>query len=255
MSRTVAYLSGPLRAPRPVPNHWPGVPRRSPYGLALSDSVPVPPEVSMDPLRRPQGLPGKNLIKRLIQGHNPKGIEGRVELLRQVQLASIEDPEISRQLALHITLGCPRRNDLCELQAIWWFMHAMAPDGLPNVRYTGDIDGSDTFQTARSTLQFRGGDCDDGMTLIATLARGNGFRVKGRITANQGGGSWAHIYPLAGYPKNQPTRWIPLDWTIGYHRFGAHPPQSKFLEFDGHQVLYGREIRPSDYEGWDLDRG
>lgn len=179
-----------------------------------------------------------------LREHDPRGIEGRIELLQDLMKKSIRDPEISRNLALHVTHACPWRDDRCELEAIWHFMHR-------NIRYTGDINGYDTFQTARRTLQFRGGDCDDGMVLIGTLAMGNGFPVKGRITANPGSRQWAHIYPVAGFPKNRPTRWVPLDWTLGFQRFGTHPPQSRFVEFDGHQVVYGpREITPGGYMGW-----
>jgi len=366
---------------------------------------------------------------------DPKGIEGRIELLQGLVKKSLRDPEISRGLALAVTRACPWRDDRCELQAIWYFMQK-------NIRYTGDIYGADTFQSARRTLDFGGGDCfpldtkivvrkrgetrfelrtleelcethlgyealsynflkssyefksivgfvdkgekpvlvarqdtagndivatedhkfweitegkdpkieaksfgelfekfvyrgavriaasfavvkimnsgmdpsylwmspmeraksgggdslenvtglasrhifsmtkalepshvgcitvednhnfflsdgtlasncDDGMTLIATLAMGNGFPAKGRITSNPGNPSrWAHIYPLVGVPKNNPRQWIPLDWTLGYNKFGSHPPQAKFVEFDGHQISHGREISVHDFAGW-----
>lgn len=174
--------------------------------------------------------------------HHPHGIQGRIKLLRDNLRKSMQDPMISRQLALGITNSCPWRDDRCELAAIWYFMHK-------NIRYTGDISGLDTFQTARKTLQFRGGDCDDGSILIATLAMGNGFPAKLRITKNVAMGPWAHIYPLVGFPKNAPTRWVPLDWTLGYNHFGAHPPQASFIEFDGAQTQPG-EIGIGDYAGW-----
>lgn len=177
-----------------------------------------------------------------LKEHDPRGIGGRIALLRQNVAKSIRDPEISRQLGLGITRACPWRDDRCELEAIWYFMHR-------NIRYTGDIQGYDTFQTARRTLQYRGGDCDDGFTLVTTLGLGNGFPMKGRITKNVAGGPWAHIYPLAGVPRNAPRVWVPLDWTLGYKHFGAHPPQASFLEFDGKLAKHG-EIRPDEYEGW-----
>jgi hypothetical protein len=179
----------------------------------------------------------------ILRERNPRGIEGRIVELRRLVGKSIRDPSVSRHLALAITYGCPWRDDRCELEAIWYFMHR-------NIRYTGDIAGYDTFQSARRTLQFRGGDCDDGFTLITTLAQGNGFSTKGRITANTANGQWAHVYPLVGFPKNNPRTWIPIDWTIGFHRFGMHPPQGRFVEFDGHQITHGKEITPSNYLGW-----
>lgn len=179
----------------------------------------------------------------IVREWDPKGIEGRIYHLRRLVVQSIHDAPVSRGIALAATHGCPWRDDRCELEALWHFMHR-------NVRYTGDINGADTFQTARRTLQFRGGDCDDGFTLLATLAAGNGFASKGRITANHPGGSWAHIYPLVGFPKMNPRTWIPMDWTLGYHRFGAHPPQARFVEFDGGQISYGKEISTDSYIPW-----
>jgi len=92
--------------------------------------------------------------------------------------------------------------------------------------------------------------CDDGFGLSSTLAMGNGFPAKGRITKNYPGGPFAHIYPLIGFPKNNPKQWVPLDWTLGYNRFGAHPPQANFVEFDGFQISHGKEISHAAYQGW-----
>lgn len=183
--------------------------------------------------------------KPVVREHNPQGIVGRIELIRGLIHESIRDADVSRKLALRITSGCGWRNDTCELQMIWDFMHR-------NIRYTGDIAGYDTFQSARRTLDFRGGDCDDGMTLIATLAMGNQFIVKGRITSNPGDPKqWAHIFPMVGFPKLNPTRWFTLDWTLGYSKFGAQPPQARHIDFDGKHVIESpREMGIADYQGW-----
>lgn len=179
----------------------------------------------------------------MIREWEPKGIEGRIAHLQRLVGLSIRDPLVSRQLALAITQACPWRDDRCELSAIWHWMHQ-------NIRYTADIAGYDSFATARRTIQFRGGDCDDGFTLISALAMGNGFQTKGRITKNYPGGPYAHIYPLVGFPKNNPRGWVPLDWTLGFHRFGAHPPQGGHVEFDGAQITYNREIPPDAWQPW-----
>lgn len=204
-----------------------------PSGLVRS-AVPRP-----SPLVIPQAPRPARLVE-----HSPRSIEDRVQLIRKMVYASIRDPEMSRGLALAVTHRCPWRDAMCELEAIHYFM-------CQNIRYAGDISGYDTYQSARQTFRYKGGDCDDGMTLIATLAMGNQFPVKGRITKNKAGGSWAHIYPLVGFPKMAPTTWIPLDWTLGHQRFGQHPPQAGHLEFDGHQICYGpKVITPAMYMGW-----
>jgi hypothetical protein len=51
-----------------------------------------------------------------------------------------------------VTQLCPARDDMCELQAIYDFI-------VRNVRYTGDVTGRDTYQSALTSLQFGGGDC------------------------------------------------------------------------------------------------
>jgi hypothetical protein len=181
-----------------------------------------------------------------MQEWQPKSIEDRIKLIRKMVYESIRDPAISRQLALAITHGCPWRDSMCELEAINLFM-------AKNIRYTGDIAGYDTYQSARRTLQFRGGDCDDGFTLIATLAMGNGFGVKGAVTKNEANGPYAHIFPLIAYPKMNPDRWLPIDWTIGFSKSFTLPPHAPRagLEFDGHQIVYGpRIIQPQTYMGW-----
>jgi hypothetical protein len=93
--------------------------------------------------------------------------------------------------------------------------------------------------------------CDDGSVLLATLAHLNGFPTKLRITKNPGSNQWAHIYSIVGTPKVNPRQWITMDWTLGMNKFGAPPPQSGFLEFDGHQVRYAPDqITLGDYSNW-----
>jgi hypothetical protein len=128
-----------------------------------------------------------------------------------------------RHIGLQVTQHCPPRNDVCELQAIFDFT-------VRNVRYTGDIAGRDTFQKALRTLQYGGGDCDDHSIVNAVLAMENGFFSKVRITSNTGA-TWDHIYALAGVPKHNPVRYIPLDTTLGPGKFGKEPRRAKFVDF------------------------
>lgn len=128
-----------------------------------------------------------------------------------------------RALALAVTRACRARDDRCELKAIFDFVTA-------NVRYTGDIVGKDTFQSAKRTLEFRGGDCDDHSILNAVLAGANGFTTKFRITSNTGA-SWDHIYCMAAVPKHRPAQWVALDTTLGTGRFAAEPGRAKYQDF------------------------
>lgn len=171
-----------------------------------------------------------------LRAHSVNTLEDRVKILRRLvwlgdaafgrrnpPIGGLRDP-LMRQIGLEVTSGCPPRNDMCELAAIFQFVHK-------NVRYTGDITDKDTFQTAYRTLQMAGGDCDDHSVLNAVLAMENGFQTKFRITSNTGA-SWDHIFCLAGVPKTAPRRWVPIDTTLGPNSFSRHPPSAKYKDFD-----------------------
>lgn len=159
-------------------------------------------------------------------------VYARVELLQGLVATSNKDPLV-RKKALAVTHRCPARDDACELSAI--FEHNSDPE---NVRYTGDIgahvlvpggepEAVDTFQTAKRTLEFRGGDCDDHAVLNATMASQNGFDVMFRITSNTGA-TWDHIYTMA---RRNGGKWRALDTTLGQGKFGKEPRQAKHIDF------------------------
>jgi hypothetical protein len=172
----------------------------------------------------------------MLRAHNVRSLEDRIRIIRGLvwgtgpegPTGSLRDP-LMRQIGLLVTRHCPPRNDLCELKSIFDFT-------VKNVRYTGDVAGKDTFQTALRTLQYGGGDCDDHFTVNAVLAAENGFYSKARITSNTGA-TWDHIYAVVGLPKHKPRRWIALDTTLGPGRFGAEPPRAKYRDF----VIVGEE--------------
>jgi hypothetical protein len=172
----------------------------------------------------------------MLRSHRVSSLDDRVKLLRALVWkgaqafdprvrpeGGLQDPEM-RRLGLSVVQQCPARDDMCELGAIFEFVAR-------NIRYTGDIAGKDTFQSALRTLQYAGGDCDDHSVLNAVLAMENGFDTKFRITSNTGA-SWDHIYTMAGVPKHAPRRWVALDTTLGTGRFGREPPRAKNRDFD-----------------------
>jgi hypothetical protein len=173
----------------------------------------------------------------MLRAHKVGDLEDRVRILRKLvwygeaafnrshpPIGGLRDPQM-RQAGLAVTEVCNARDDMCELAAIFDFTHK-------NIRYTGDITNKDTFQSAFRTMQYAGGDCDDHATLNAVLAMENGFQTKFRITSNYGT-TWDHIMCLAGVPKLEPTKWIPLDTTLpGANRFGKLPPMAKYKDFD-----------------------
>ena len=161
-----------------------------------------------------------------LRAYTVETLDDRIHVLRKLtweKHGGLKDPRM-RQIGLAVTDGCPPRDDMCELRAIFDFI-------VRNIRYTGDIAGKDTFQTALRTMQYGGGDCDDHSVLAAVLAMENGFTCKWRITSNTGA-SWDHIYCMAAIPKLRPGgRWIALDTTMGAGKFNRQPPQAKHRDF------------------------
>jgi hypothetical protein len=81
-------------------------------------------------------------------------LDERVKLLRQLCWDENNGVRAARMLhiARQVTRGCPARDLMCELRAIYQFT-------VENVRYTGDVAGVDTFSSPLRTLQMGGEDC------------------------------------------------------------------------------------------------
>jgi len=160
-------------------------------------------------------------------------IDQRVGIIQDLVWKSIQDPRM-RKIALKVTKNCPARDGECEARAIFQFVRK-------NVRYTGDVgnvkmgrsgpvEGVDLFQSAFRTLEFGGGDCDDHTILNSTLLALNGINPRMRVTAPSGG-SWQHIYAVAGLPKNGPSKWAALDTTLPHGHLGTEVPYGKKRDF------------------------
>lgn len=161
-------------------------------------------------------------------------IEQRVRHIQDLVWKSIHDPRM-RKIALQATHHCPERDGLCEAKAIYKAVKQ-------RVRYTGDIapvrapdgsvEGIDMFSSAYRTWELRGEDCDSHTILNATMLALNGIEPRLRVTAPSRRGEWAHIYALAGFPKNTPRKWLALDTTLpGKNQFGVEVPFGKNLDF------------------------
>ena len=80
-----------------------------------------------------------------------KSLEQRVEILQGLVRDGVRDPR-AREIATKLVATAPDRDEGTEIFRIFWFVKA-------NVRYTHDIHGIDTYQSALRTLEFGGGDC------------------------------------------------------------------------------------------------
>jgi len=178
-------------------------------------------------------------------------IEQRVRILQDLVWKGVQNPQM-RELALAITgkgdrevtvgkrqfrvhgANCPARDGLCETEAVYnWVKN--------NIRYTGDIaplmmpsgevEGVDLFQAPWRTVEFGGEDCDGHTVVSTTLLTLNGIPAKFRITAPSKASDWAHIYGIAGLPKTQPAKWVPLDTTLPGSMFGREAPAARKRDF------------------------
>jgi hypothetical protein len=103
---------------------------------------------------------------------------------------------------------CRARDEQCEIEKIWDFL-------VLNCRYVFDPKGIDTFVTLKENLLSGGADCDDATIAFATLLGVIGFSVNARvISTKEEPDVWAHIYPMVGITKDNPTKWLPLDITV-----------------------------------------
>lgn len=173
-------------------------------------------------------------MKTTLRESEEMPIEERLASIQGLVHKSVQDPEM-RKLALQITRHCPERDGDCEARAVYDYVKA-------NVRYTGDIapikkpdgqvDGIDLYQSARRTLEFGGGDCDDQSIVVATLLALNGITPRLRVMKERKSDDWSHIFPVAGLPKNEPTRWLALDTTLpGNNEYGKEVPFADALDF------------------------
>lgn len=157
-------------------------------------------------------------------------IEQRIATIQDLVAKSVADPQM-RKIALQATARCPERDKMCEAQAIYHFVKQ-------RVRYTGDIgairhkdgsvEGVDLYQSARRTIEFGGGDCDDNSILVATMLALNGLDPVLRVVKTRGAPDWEHIY--AGFANGR--KFVALDTTLpGNTSFGVEPGYSKKIDF------------------------
>ncbi len=163
-------------------------------------------------------------------------IRERLELMQGLVAKDAKDPEM-RKLALEVTSGCEARDDKCEAKAIYNYVKK-------NLRYTGDIgphklwaggpvDSVDLYVTGKRALQNGGDDCDSHTITVSSLAILNGFTAKFKATSpyRWGRENYTHVYPLIGFPKNDPREWIAADTTLpGGDHFGEEAPHAKSFE-------------------------
>lgn len=87
--------------------------------------------------------------------------------------------------------------------------------------------------------------CDDHVILVNSLLLVLGW-LPGAVIASKDGRTFDHIFPAAGFPKDEPNIWVPMDTTID-KPLGWWPPRNYVRRmvvfgFTAHPYVVGREI-------------
>ena len=82
-----------------------------------------------------------------------------------------------------------------------------------NVRFVEDPKRTDVIFPPLEVLDLGGADCEDQMTLTASLLQSIGLPVN-VVIVSKTGELWDHVFLRAGYPPDNPTRRVSVDTTI-----------------------------------------
>ena len=139
--------------------------------------------------------------------HVVHSIDDRLQLIAQ-QIAKGETDPWLRQYAYSVVRGLPQHGRIGEeheLGAIFWHVKN-------NIEYRLESRNVDIYATAQKTLEIGAGDCDDHTVLICSLLSNLGWLCGAKVVSADGNG-W-HIYPIVGFPKNNPSQgYVALDTT------------------------------------------
>jgi transglutaminase-like putative cysteine protease len=109
----------------------------------------------------------------------------------------------------------PNRDDVGQARAV----HSFVQSNILYVNEPGDI-----WYDPLRVLWMGGGDCDDHAIVTAALLEALAFKTK--ITVLRRNGRGFHVYCLVGLPRRNPSRWVPVETTLGVP-FGWDPRKAK----------------------------
>lgn len=118
--------------------------------------------------------------------------------MARLAAAAKTDPHI-RELALGIVRALPPQDYAGEARAVFQWVQR-------SIRYVRDVRGVETVQTPEKTLEYRQGDCDDMVTLLAALLESIGHEVR-FVAMGTEPGRFSHVFAqvrLGG-------RWVSMD--------------------------------------------
>lgn len=107
-----------------------------------------------------------------------------------------------RELASRLVRDVPQYDAAGEIRAL----HAFVRD---HIRYTSDINGVETLQTPRATLEIGVGDCDDKSILLASLLEAIGKVTRFVAVGFGAAGGYSHVLVEVRHGKRR--NWVPLE--------------------------------------------
>lgn len=107
-----------------------------------------------------------------------------------------------RETTLALLASVPQKNWRAEVSRLFYFVR-------DRVRYTRDIRGVETVQTPVKTLEYMQGDCDDQVTLLASMLETIGHPAR-FVAIGFMPHHFSHVYLEVMAPDG---RWIGLDPT------------------------------------------
>lgn len=188
---------------------------------------------------------GQNVPMQM-RSFNIKTLDDRISYLQRLVDAGKRDPHVYAFARRAISKRCgnawctPEKDNLAEAKAVFGAVQAgrrgaTGPDMAAarnlfrsirrNVRYTSDIAAVDTYQKPSHTLALKTGDCDDYSTLTCAALQSIGIPCRFKVIRTKGANDWNHIFPQAGFPRQNPKRWVSLDSSIDMPFGWEAPPK------------------------------
>lgn len=157
--------------------------------------------------------------------HRVRNLDDRIKYIQKMIAKGRRDGRVREVATKILTRRCG--NDWCTPEKDWRAEVETIFVALRSryYRYVRDSVGVDLYQQPGRTLEFRGGDCDDASSLLASMLLSVGYPVQLRVIQTKDADDWNHIYilvllPPSGGPK---ARWMPLDLSVNKPPFWEVP--------------------------------
>ncbi len=181
-----------------------------------------------------------------MRSFNIRTLDDRIDYLRRLVDTGKRDPQVYAFTRRAVTKKCgtkwciDEKDNLSEAKAIFDAVRGSRPASSRgdlaaarnlfrqirgSVRYTSDIAGVDTYQKPAHTLALKSGDCDDYSTLTCASLQSVGIPCRFKVIRTKGANDWNHIYPQAGFPRQNPTRWVSMDSSVNMPFGWEAPPK------------------------------